>query len=246
MQFNKNTFTNQSSELVMSSVMLVIQFCGLIWLKWSGLYVIYLCWIDLLFLTVYTVLRERQYRKIQAWANFKNNRPHLFEADQNMFYFFRILSLSFYLFLIAASAIPYESGFIMDENHHMTHMDYYQHHSAKDFLTGLLITDPLFLVSVFFIVSFYLKKLAAKPSTREEEMIEFSFHFFSYDPYYIYPFLAVVTFFIPIIIVYDFFVEPTQLKSYLYTYAIWLLFLRFITDLIMVYRLKKEIKRNLT
>lgn len=223
--------------------MLIIQLSGLLWFNWSGLYVIYLCWIDLFFLTVYTIVRERQFRRDTTWISFKNRRAYLFEVDHKMFYFIRIISLCFYLLLIGSSAIPYEKSFIIDEDHLLVRKDY-EIHSIGDFFTGLLVSDPLFIISVFFVAYFYLKKLAAKPDTSEEALVEFSFHLSSNDPHYAYPLLAVMTFIIPAMVMHTFFTSSGELRSYLFTYAIWLLLFRFLTELLTDYRIRKEINRS--
>ena len=237
------------SDVITNIIMILIQAYGLFFLDWNGLYVTYLFCIDLLFMTVYTFVRNWQYNQLEEWTLFKKQRHYLFDSDKDVFVFLRVLMLAFYIFMIGVAAIPYENSYSINEYNQLSYTKQ-EVKSVGEFFASLFISDPVFIASASFIMLYYLKALFAKPDTSKEGMIEFSFNLASRDPRYLCPLVALFT--IPIFLFFAFifaavvgynYHKPTH--SYLYVYAIWLLSIRFLINMLMIHTLKKEMNKKI-
>ncbi len=221
------------SSLLMNLFFTFLQIYGLLFLNWSGLYIIYLYWVELFFLSLYSAIRYWKLMHSEIWVDQKvykmvSLRLENTKNDFIVFVFIRIVYLSLYLFLIGISAVPYENNYMNVK-------------SVSHFFENLMIPDPLFIVAVFFIVFFYLKLILSKGDDSKEGLIEFSFNLSHKDLRLLSPLIALLA--IP---VWFFFygiisdLEKFQ-HSNLYLFAILLLFVRVIVDVVYMYYIKSAL-----
>jgi hypothetical protein len=223
------------SALLMNLFFTCVQIYGLLFLNWSGLYIIYLYWIELFFLSLYSAIN---YWKLmhteELWIDQKVYKMVSVQLEHTKndfitFVFIRIVYLALYLFMIGISAVPYENNY-MDVK------------STARFFENLMILDPLFIVAAFFIVFFYLKLIFSKADHSKEGLIEFSFNLSHKDLRLLSPLLAILG--LPLLFFFQHLMyEIKQAQhSNLYMYAIVLLFVRAIIDVIYMFRLRIALK----
>jgi len=232
------------SSLWMNLFFTFIQIYGLLLLSWSGLYIIYLAWIELFFLSLFSAIRFWQLVHTEEWISQEEHpaisiEPKKAKQDFVMFVFMRVVYLSLYLLLIGVTVVPMENTPLVD--------NYREVKSIGQFFENLMITDPLFIVAVFFIVFYYLKLTLAKIDTSEAGLVEFSFNLNPYDLRILSPFIALA--FLPIeillILVMKSVLGIDELEhSNTYMFAVWLLVTRTLADIYLIYRIKKEFSRR--
>ncbi len=208
------------------------QIYGLLFLNWSGLYIIYLYWVELFFLSIYVIIRFWQLLQTEAKFNFRQYaiipmKPDDTSNAMKIVVFTRVVFLTLYLFLIGISAVPYEHNYMNVK-------------SVEHFFENLIIKDPLFLLAVFFVVYYYLKKIFSKVDQSPEELLEFSFNIDPLEARMISPGLAIFT--IPVLLVFYLYIPELSSgkHSNLYLFAIWLLTVRILLEIHLVFRMKKE------
>lgn len=151
------------------------------------------------------------------------------KQDFIVFLFIRVVYLSLYLFLIGISAVPYEHNYMNVK-------------SISHFFENLMILDPLFIVAAFFIVFFYLKLILSKGDDSEGGLVEFSFNLSHKDLRLLSPLIAVLA--MPVwLFFYDVIPDLEKLQhSNLYLFAVLLLFVRAIIDVVYMVTIKNALK----
>lgn len=212
------------------------QIYGLLLLNWSGLYIVYLYWIELTFLSLYILIRYWQLLHLNLKSEFKTYSVIRIDYDNGKNEFIALLLiklayLAFYLFLIGVTAVPYEQNYYNREVE-----------SAAVFFRNLIVNDPLFILAAFFIVSYYLKMFFSKVKTSPKAIVEFSFGIDPLEARITTPGLAIIT--LPILLMlyaYIPFLNQEQ-KSNLYLFAVWLLLIRICIDVVLIYKLKAQMR----
>jgi hypothetical protein len=226
------------SSLLMNLFFTCVQIYGLLFLNWSGLYIIYLYWVELFFLSLYSAINYWKLMHTEAlWIDQKvykmvSLRLENTKNDFITFVFVRVVYLALYLFMIGISAVPYENNYMYVK-------------SAARFFENLMILDPLFIVAAFFIVFFYLKLIFAKADHSKSGLIEFSFNLSHKDLRLLSPLIAILG--LPLLfffqhLIYD--IGKLQ-HSNLYMYATLLLFVRAIIDVVYMIKLRLALKSAL-
>lgn len=232
--FSLKSYSSLLGNLFFTSV----QVYGLFFLNWSGLYIVYLYWIELLFLAVYTSIRYKQLVTSEVWYSFKklpviNVKPDKTKDTFIVFVLTRISYLLLYLMLIGVTAVPIENGFV--------HVK-----TLSQFWQNLIIADPVFLGAVFFIAFFYLKAVFSKAIYTKEDVVEYLFNLEPLDKRYLVPMIG-LTMFPIILLVHSVILNLGYLSegySNTYLYAICVLLIRLIFDLYLSYRIGKELQKN--
>ncbi len=233
----------QYSALLANLFFTSLQVYGLLFLNWSGLYIIYLAWIELFFLSLFSAIRFWQLVHTKEWLSQKEHpaisiEPIKAKQDFVMFVFMRVVYLSLYLLLIGVTVVPMEN---------MVYDNYKEVKSIGQFVGNLMVSDPLFIIAAFFIVFYYLKLMFKKIDTSEAGLVEFSFNLNPYDLRILSPFLALALLPIEILLILamkSIFGLDELEHSNTYMFAVWLLVIRTLVDIYLIYRIKKEFARR--
>ena len=230
------SFSRRYSTLLLNLFFTSAQIYGLLFLNWSGLYIVYLYWIELFFLSLYTIVRFKQLLKSDSRIRLKKYSIIRWESDDaktemSVLIFSRVVFLSFYLFLIGVSAVPYE--------HHFMYVK-----SAGKFFENLIISEPLFIMAALFIVFYYVRMIMGRLDQSLEGLVEFSFNLDPLESRIISPGLAIIT--IPLLLGFYFLVPSADdiPHSNLYLFAIWLLVLRVFLDILLIFRIRREMEER--
>ena len=234
---NTTTYSKHFSSLWTNLFFTSVQVYGLLFLNWSGLYVIYLYWIELAFLTLFSGIRYFQIINKNNLSEINEHMISPFEEEKlgynfQLFLFVRIVFLALLLFLIGISAVPYEH--YQDETK-----------STIDFFANLAISDPVFLFAAFFIVSYYFKLIFSKIDYSPLGLLELSYNFSPMDPRMLSPLISILI--VPILgaIYYSDKIETVNEEvSKLYVFAILFLIIKTYIDVHFLFIVKKEINKR--
>ena len=211
-----------------------IQVQGLLFLNWSGLYIIYLYWVELVFLSLYLGIKYWKVIKSEEWKNREvyeciTNAPKEIAGEFASFVFSRVYLLALYFLIVGVTIVP-------------TEFELNGINSIEQFLTNLVISDPVFIGAVFFIVFYYLKLIFSNVSYSKIALVQFSFDVALIDPKIFSPFFIAIG--LPFMIIFRVLYGSSNDYSNTYLLAIMLLIVRFILDFYMAYIIRNELKKR--
>jgi hypothetical protein len=231
------TYSKHFSSLWTNLFFTVVQVYGLLFMNWSGLYVVYLYWIELAGLSLFSGIRYWQTIRNKNIRGINEHMVSPFDEDKlhynfQLFVFVRVVFLALFLLLIGFSAVPYE--------HYQEEVK-----STNEFFANLAITDPVFLFAAFFIVFYYLKLIFSKMDFSPLGLVELSFNFSPMDPRMLSPLIALLV--IPIIGAFYYNAEieiENEAASKLYVFAILFLAVKTYIDVHFLFIVKNEMKKR--